>query len=269
MPETRNSKFKAWAAAPIRSATATRPGMTAWGGSSTSGLEELYLLRWVFSFPAMLGAFLVGAVFYFGRAFKIEADLWWHLKVGQTILATHHWPTTDSYSFTTAGQPWIASEWLGEVIAAAFSRIYGLRGLDLLLILLSSAVILALYLLATINSNAKAGFAATALLAPLAFASFSLRPQMLGYLFLIVTMIVLELFRRGRKRAVWILPLLLLVWVNTHGSWIIGLGAIFVQWVCGFAEFRIGGALDREGTGTTFFCLPLEPYWPNDDAVRH
>jgi hypothetical protein len=199
------------------------------------------ILKRVFSFPAMLGVALVVPVFYQARNFLVDPDLWWHLKVGEAILATHHWPTTDPYSFTVHGQPWVAYEWLGEVVTAWVSHVGGLRGLDFSLIAMGSAIIIALYFLATMGSNSKAGFLSAGLLCPLTWASLSLRPQMLGYLFLIVTLIVLELFRQGKKRAIWILPPLLLIWVNAHGFWIIGLGTIFVYWVCGLAEFRIGG----------------------------
>ena len=80
---------------------------------------------------------------------------------------------------------------------------------------------------------------ATALLLNLAN-WFNLRPQMLGYLFLILTLIVLERFRQGNRLTIWLLPLLMLVWVNTHGSWIIGLGTIAVYLGCGLVNFRLG-----------------------------
>src|ERR1700683_3659091 len=67
----------------------------------------------VFSFAAMLGTCLIGRVFLSLRSFQVDPDLWWHIKVGEGILATHHWPTTDAYSFTVAGQPWVSYEWLG------------------------------------------------------------------------------------------------------------------------------------------------------------
>src|SRR5580704_11758480 len=57
----------------------------------------------VFSFAAMLATCLVGRVFLSLRSFQIDPDLWWHIKVGEDILATHRWPTTDAYSFTVAG----------------------------------------------------------------------------------------------------------------------------------------------------------------------
>jgi hypothetical protein len=229
-------------------------------------------LERVFSFPAMLATFLVGGVFMSGRRFLVDPDMWWHVKVGEGILATYRFPTTDPYSFTVHGQPWLAYEWLGEVAFAAVQRIGGLRGLDALLIILGSAVMLAIYAFTTLRTgNSKAGFAASAILLILAAPSFSLRPQMFGYLFLVLTLIALELFRQGKRGALWFLPLLMLIWVNTHGSWIIGLGAILVYWVCGLFELHVGGLESQrwstdERTRISFaflLCLcalPLTPY---------
>ena len=48
----------------------------------------------------------------------------------------------------------------------------------------------------------------------------------------------------------WFFPVLMLLWVNTHGSWIIGMGAVLVYWISGFFEFQLGNleaqALDPE-----------------------
>jgi hypothetical protein len=198
-------------------------------------------LKLIFSFPAMLGGLLITGVFVARHKFEVDPDLWWHLKVGEKILATHSWPTTDPYSFTAAGQPWLASEWLGDVLFAAVARVGGLRGLQALLIILGAAVMLSLYGYATLRSkNSKAGFVTATVLLVLAATNFNLRPQMLGYLFLILTLIALESFRQGQLTALWFLPALFLLWINTHGSWEIGLGAILVYWVCGLKELRFG-----------------------------
>ena len=189
----------------------------------------------------MLATFLVGAVFFIARDFSVDPDLWWHIKNGQNILATHHWPTTDMFSFTVAGQPWISTEWLGDVLFATVARIGGLQGLVALLTIMGAAVMLALYGYATLRAgNSKAGFVVATVLFVLANPSFSLRPQMLGYLFLILTLIALEKFRQGRPRALWFLPLLFLLWVNTHGSFVIGMGAIGAYWLGGLAKFQLG-----------------------------
>jgi hypothetical protein len=238
----------------------------------TSAGDSLSLLKWVVSFPAMLGTMLVGAVFIAGRYFAVDPDLWWHTKVGQNLLATHHWPTTDPYSFTVAGTPWMAYEWLGDVLFGAVARFAGLQGLDALLIVLGSAVLIALYAYATLRSGkSKAGFVTAATLYVLATPSFSLRPQMLGYLFVILTLIVLELFRQGKLHAMWFLPPLFLVWINTHGSFIVGLGVIVVYWASGLKAFRLGG-IEARGWNPAerlrlefvfLLCLavlPLTPY---------
>jgi hypothetical protein len=228
--------------------------------------------RWVVSFPAMLGAMLVGASFVVVRAFNVDPDLWWHVKTGELILSTHKWATTDPYSFTSFGAPWISCEWLGDVLFAAVYRVGGLRGLEALLVVLASAVMLALYGLATLRSgNSKAGFVAAAALLALANLSFSLRPQMLGYLFLILTLIALERFRQGKQRAVWLLPPLFLIWINTHGSWIIGVGVIALYIACGLVDFQMGSLEARRWSRSErlrletvlMLCLaaiPITPY---------
>jgi hypothetical protein len=237
-----------------------------------AGRRALEILKCVFSFPAMLGALLVGAAFYCGRAFVVDPDLWWHIKTGQMILATHRWPTTDPYSFTVHGAPWMAYEWGGEVLLGWVSRIGGVQALDILLIAMGAAVMVALYVLGTVRSGkSKAAFLAALVLLPLANPSFTLRPQMLGYFFLVLTLIALELFRKGKRWAVWCLPVLMLGWVNTHGSFIIGLGTIFLYWMWGLVEFRKGGVeakrwsvKERRSLSLVFLLcltvLPITPY---------
>jgi len=214
-----------------------------------TAVTTLSLMKRVVSFPAMLGTMLVGAVFIAGRSFAVDPDLWWHVKNGQNILGTHHWPITDPFSFTVAGQPWISTEWLGDVLFAAVAGLAGLQGLEALLIVLGGAVMVALYAHGTLRSgNSKAGFVAAAALLVLANGSFSLRPQMLGYVFLIIMLIVLERFRRGESKWLWFLPGVLLVWVNAHGSFVIGMMAIAAYWLGGLVEFRVGGIEARRWT---------------------
>ena len=203
--------------------------------------------KWAISFPAMLGMFLIGRVFYEGRGFVVDADVWWHIKVGQDILRTHHWPTTDPYSFTALGTPWIAYEWLGEIALALMYRVGGVVSLCVFLIGIGSIIILALYWLATVRSgNSKAGFISTLFLASLAFASFTLRPQMFGYLFLILTLLVMEKFRQGVSWPLWTLPFIFLAWVNTHGSFIIGIGVVALYLFAGLFSFE-AGSVDAVG----------------------
>jgi hypothetical protein len=229
-------------------------------------------LKKLVSFPALLAVALVGAMFVPLREFFADPDVWWHLKVGATLLSTHRWPSADPYSFTAHGSPWIAYEWLGEVLLAAVERAWGLQGLMALDLALTAAILLALYALATLRCrNSKAAFVVCAVSLPLVYLSCSLRPQMLGYLFLVLTLLALERFRQGRTGALWLLPLLFLVWVNTHGSFVIGLGALGVYGASGLVHIQWGELRSRLWTSgerlrlelvalLTLVALTLTPY---------
>ena len=221
------------------------PHATAQRPANVASLTWLELLKWAVSFPAMLGMLLVGRIFYEARGFNIDPDMWWHVKVGGDILRTHHWPTFDPYSWTAAGTPWIAYEWLGEIplylVHSISGRLGGVVALDLFLIVFSSVIMLAVYWLATTRSgNSKAGFVSALFLASLAFGNFSLRPQMFGFFFLVLTLLVMEKFRQGVTWPLWTLPPMFLLWVNTHGSFIIGIGVIVLNLLAGLFSFHKG-----------------------------
>ena len=217
--------------------------------NSTASARLQPALRKALSFPVLLGVLLAAGAFTAtswqnggpGSKIFVEGDTWWHLAVGERILATHSWPTTVSNSFTAAGSPWIAYEWLGEVMIALAGRLRGLQGMGALLVGLSIAFMLLLYYLAYLRSgNAKAAAVACALLLTLLGPFFTLRPQLLGYSFLALMLICLELFRQGREKAVWFLPGVVALWVNTHGNFVFGLGVLGLYWVSGWFGFRHG-----------------------------
>jgi hypothetical protein len=212
------------------------------------------LARRIFSFPVLLGVLLVAGACvdrflnlmnaslhqHVYSAYCFEGDMWWHLAVGKWILANHAWPTHDFYSFTANGNPWIADQWLGEVLIAVVWGLGKLHALMILLIALAGGILLLLYYYAYLRSGSvKAAFLACALLLPLASLPFSMRPQILGSAFLVVTLISLERFRQGHRKALWILPPLFMLWVNTHGTFVLGFVAMGVYWVAGLRRLHL------------------------------
>ncbi len=162
--------------------------------------------------------------------------------MGEQILRTHIWPTVDHYSFTASGHPWIADQWLGEVAMAWSNLKGGLAGLALLLIGLASAIIILIYEYAYVKCrNTKAAFAACAAMLPLTVIFFNLRPQLLGYVFLLITLITLESFRQGRLKKLWFLPAIFLLWVNTHGTFALGFAIMALYWLSGIIKAQVGG----------------------------
>jgi len=239
---------------------------------SMSVASPWFFMRKVISFPALMAVLLTGVALLSAESRLIDPDTWWHVKVGEQILASHVLPTTDMYSFTAAGTAWMAYEWLGEVLLALAARAGGLWGLLIFQRVIVVIVAGLLYYLGYVRSgNAKAGCIAAAIVLPIAPVAFTLRPQMIGYVYLLVTVICLEHFRNGWSKALWILPPLFVLWVNTHGTFVFGLFVIGLYWVAGLFKFKIGG-LVAEGMDqrrrvqlllTFAMCLlalPVTPY---------
>src|SRR5256885_13743586 len=57
-----------------------------------------------------------------------DADIGWHIRNGEMILATHSVPQVDSFSSTMHGQPWFAWEWLYDALLGVVHRSMGLNG---------------------------------------------------------------------------------------------------------------------------------------------
>ncbi|MDD2421230.1 MAG: hypothetical protein PHU78_03670, partial [Heliobacteriaceae bacterium] len=74
-------------------------------------------------------------------------DIFWHLKAGEWILMNGYVPRVDPFSFTMAGQPWVAHEWLFEALLAGCYQAWGPTGLFWLVFLLAALYIAGLYLL--------------------------------------------------------------------------------------------------------------------------
>ncbi|HET7212128.1 MAG TPA: hypothetical protein VFL79_00950 [Terriglobia bacterium] len=248
-------------------------------GPARSEPPSITLLKKCFSFPAFLGAILVAANFAIVRGLRLDPDTWWHLKYGEMILQTGDWPTVDTWSFTVHGMPRVAYEWGGEVLTALAYRLGGLRGMDVLLITLTSIIVILVYYFAWLRCrNSYAAFFATFILLPIAVLCFTLRPQLIGYIFLLVTLILLERFRTGEQKTLWALPVIFLLWVNTHGSFTLGFMVLGLYWLSGLISFDSGGLyavrwrpeqrLHMELVGLlSVAVLPLTPYGTRLAAV--
>lgn len=153
-----------------------------------------------------------------------DPDFWWHLRTGQFILQTHAIPHTDPFSFTSIGKPWVAQEWLSEVFMFGLYRIgsYGL------LIFVFSLIITGAFLLSYLRSPRKsrpyiAGF--TLLLGAFAtWPTWGVRPQMISLLLTSLFLYMLDRYQaEGKLKFIVPLPVIMLVWVNLHAGYILGL----------------------------------------------
>ena len=151
----------------------------------------------------------------------VDPDFWWHLRTGQYIWETGTVPRHDIFSHTLQGQPWIAHEWLTEVILYAIYAVLGQGGL----ILVFAGIITAAFALSYLQCDGRPYLASfVVVLAAIASAvTWGVRPQMLSLLLSAVFLYILHLYRRGNGKYVWLLPPLMVIWANLHGSFFLGL----------------------------------------------
>ena len=158
-----------------------------------------------------------------------DADVGWHIRSGELILASRAVPHTDSFSATKAGQPWFAWEWLYDVLLALIHARTGLNG-----VVAFSAFTIALtfFLVFRFALQRDATLPTTVLPLLLCLVASSIhflaRPHVLGWLLTIVWFSILDSSHRftlstGRADpGLGALPPLMILWVNLHGSFMIG-----------------------------------------------
>jgi tetratricopeptide (TPR) repeat protein len=151
-------------------------------------------------------------------------DIWWHLQTGQWIIETGTIPVTDPFTFTTPGAAWTPHYWLSDVLFAAVFHVSGVGGLILFKALIVAAAFFIIYrLMIGQGVNLLAAVALVMLAVFIGHFRFLLRPHV--FMFLLSAAFFGILSAGGNRRnlkLLWLLPLMLL-WVNLHGSFFLGL----------------------------------------------
>ncbi|HEX9838768.1 MAG TPA: hypothetical protein VGA72_05450 [Anaerolineales bacterium] len=158
------------------------------------------------------------------RILNFDGDLPRHILMGELILQTHHVSTTDIFSFRTVGYPSIPHEWLTQVLFAGVYDWLGLGGIVLITALIIMLTWSIVYYEALRKSNSLfAAMTFTVLAVGAAQIHVLPRPHILSYILTAIWIALLERIGEGKQRAGWPLPLVMLLWVNLHGMFVIGI----------------------------------------------
>ncbi len=168
-----------------------------------------------------------------------DPDIWWHLRNTQLMLQHRAFVRHDVFSFTVPGVPWIDHEWLAELPFYVGWQLLGFTGVYLVsavLVLLIFGCVLSLCREA--SRSMVVAIAATTVAALLSVVSFGPRTLLFGWLLFCAQLILLQRVRQGRAQAALLLPPLYLLWINCHGSWLIGLGVLLLTLLAGQLNFQ-------------------------------
>jgi hypothetical protein len=198
------------------------------------------MIRGMKAMPPRPVVFLAFAVLTGLLAFAPIAnnDIWLHLKTGSLILDQARVPQVDAYTFTRAGAPYIAHEWLSQALFAFLHRhLGGLSALSMLYAALVGAVLWVSHANTARRLRAEPGFdpdvaraaavLATAALFYLMPSALALRPHLFTFLMAALFAAILpgadSAAPRRRRAALISLPALQILWANLHGGFVVGI----------------------------------------------
>ena len=158
--------------------------------------------------------FFAAIGFLIGRRVLGDNSFLTHFATGQLIVDRGSVPTSDPYSFTAAGEPWVVQSWLASLMYAVLDSSVGGFGIRVLNgVLAGCSAALVWKLTSRKNHNVFVPLILTGSVLIIGATMWSARPLLFGLLGFVLVLAVVE----GLIRPQWLLPIMW-VWVNTHGS---------------------------------------------------
>ena len=205
----------------------------------------------------LAGVWLVFAV---NGAMILDADFGWHLRMGEVIVKTGI-PSTDLFSYTMPGYPFVDYEWGTEVLWYKLFPLLGMTGLAAIYALIAVGAVL----IAVSPREGKMGWAAALLTWSVMLSRFGVRVQVVSWLLLAILVRWLwdeTVWKKWRK---WY-PVLMLVWVNLHGSFPLGISIAGMWLVIKTVTERKGDIKSWFWWGSGIIATFINPYGIRDWA---
>lgn len=171
--------------------------------------------------PVILLALFVASVARQGTRAVSDPDTLWHLRLGDEIVQTRSITAPTSAWSTLSDQHWVPTQWLTEVVAAAFQRWFGLPGVAFLFASALLLLVVLVHRLCRRQSGSVAAVFVTGLTIVAMSASLSPRPHMVTYVFLAITLLAWLGTVDDLRPRWWLVPLSW-VWAMCHGMWFTG-----------------------------------------------
>lgn len=184
--------------------------------------------------PVALSVILV---FILGLQKNYSPDVGFHLRSAQWILENGNFMRQDVFTYASFGNDYFDMQWLYQLI------LYGLYklGKDELLVIVNSALVAISFFLAWLRAkkeqiNVRPELFLLVLIVATQALLFEIRPHVFSWLFLSLILLKLADYKAGRIKRLYILPVIMLIWANSHSLAILGLVVIGVYLIGSYFE---------------------------------
>ncbi len=169
-----------------------------------------------------------------------DPDFWWHIRTGQWMVQHGRLPSTDLFTFTVPSHVWTDHEYLTEILMWLTYSTFGLAALEIAFGLVTWAGFWLIFQQVRRQPFVIAGLG-LALAAIAGSPIWGPRAQMITFALTCLELYWLHGYLSGRSRALNYFPLVMVLWANLHGGWVIGfvwLGVALVAEAWGWAVDR-------------------------------
>lgn len=207
---------------------------------------------------------LAAVVFIVYTAPHYDNDLWWHMELGEYLVKNLTLkPDHSIYSWTVADPNWVYNGWLPQIFFYFVYSIGGTTALHVVLyIFLLLIISLFLYYNRIIQKPLVNIFSLFAILLIMVASHLNialLRPEIFSTLFLTVTVFIYFYCIITRRNLFYLYPVIMLLWVNSHGVFIFGMAFIVVAFIGESVNYYVlrKSPLSRELIRKFFFSVIL------------
>ena len=186
--------------------------------------------------------FLLFALFCFTAILTFtkiyNGDIWWSLAEGREIVSSGVLQNTNNFSFTFPGQHWISAQWLFSLTAYILNNLVGITGLVIVKIIIF--LIIVFFLLRIIQSTGLPSYQIVLFLLLFILAihfRIMIRAHLFSILYFSIFTFLIHRFRSGKRRALYWLLLVSLLWSNFHSGIIFGLGFLAISFLEDSCQF--------------------------------
>ncbi len=219
------------------------------------------------------GVMLITLVLFIGV--EQDPDFWWHIRVGRWMAENGRLPSQDLFTYTVSSHLWTDHEYLTEILMWLTYGTFGVGVLAIAFGLLTWAGFWLIYLQVRRQPFVLVGLG-LAIGAVAGAPIWGPRAQMITFALSCLELYWLRGYLSGRSRAINYFPLLMILWANLHGGWVIGfawlgvaIAAEFVGWAWNQANpahlmhlrrLALIGVLSAAAVAATPHLLSLYPY---------